>query len=269
VEAVRDGGDVRITSTDLAPQMIQIAVWNSDSYIPEQVRREIFSAHYTSGKAGGTGLGLAIVDQIVREHRGTVGCESVEGDGTTFRITIPASSSPRRPASSQLPAALGAENAALAHPPPTRPSKDAAKVTFKDASFKDASFKDASVDVVIVDDDLFIREGWEATLTDIAVETFPSGEAFLASLSATPDRYRHLRCVITDYHLGSDLAMNGSALAEALRGRTNATICISSDADIGAIERPSDDIVLLEKGLMSWPDLARRLSIESTLAVLH
>jgi len=42
--------------------------------------------------AGGSGLGLAIVDRIVTDHGGTLGIVSVEGQGTTVSVTIPAAS---------------------------------------------------------------------------------------------------------------------------------------------------------------------------------
>jgi signal transduction histidine kinase len=40
---------------------------------------------------GGTGLGLAIVKEVVDAHRGEVTCTSSPGQGTVFRITLPAS----------------------------------------------------------------------------------------------------------------------------------------------------------------------------------
>jgi signal transduction histidine kinase len=41
-------------------------------------------------ETGGSGLGLAIVKSIVEAHGGQIGVESVPGQGTTFRIALPA-----------------------------------------------------------------------------------------------------------------------------------------------------------------------------------
>ena len=42
-----------------------------------------------SRETGGTGLGLSIVRHVANNHRGTVTVESTEGEGSTFRLTIP------------------------------------------------------------------------------------------------------------------------------------------------------------------------------------
>jgi signal transduction histidine kinase len=39
---------------------------------------------------GGTGLGLSIVYQIIRDHSGTINVRSLEGQGTTITIELPA-----------------------------------------------------------------------------------------------------------------------------------------------------------------------------------
>ncbi len=55
---------------------------------PDQVER-LFEPF--SSTTGGTGLGLSIVYQIIRDHGGTINVRSLEGQGTTITIELPAS----------------------------------------------------------------------------------------------------------------------------------------------------------------------------------
>ena len=51
---------------------------------------KIFDPGFTTKGVGvGTGLGLSILYKIVKKHDGTIDCESVQGQGTTFAIRIP------------------------------------------------------------------------------------------------------------------------------------------------------------------------------------
>ena len=41
-------------------------------------------------RKGGTGLGLALVQRVVQAHQGSVSVDSIGGQGTTFRVELPA-----------------------------------------------------------------------------------------------------------------------------------------------------------------------------------
>ncbi|PWW08528.1 signal transduction histidine kinase [Paenibacillus cellulosilyticus] len=62
--------------------------------IAEEDLPHVFERFYKADKArtsskGGSGLGLAIAATIVRQHGGTINASSVQGQGTTFEVTIP------------------------------------------------------------------------------------------------------------------------------------------------------------------------------------
>lgn len=83
VKAGRNGADVEIDVRDDGPG------------IPEEQLVHIFE-RFSRGDAGetqrvgGTGLGLAISKSLVELHGGTIGAESTHGEGSTFRIRLPA-----------------------------------------------------------------------------------------------------------------------------------------------------------------------------------
>ena len=75
-------------------QGIRISVADRGPGIPEEFRSKIFSkfaqADSTDSRAqGGTGLGLSISKAIVEEHFGSIGFDTIDGDGTTFYIDLP------------------------------------------------------------------------------------------------------------------------------------------------------------------------------------
>ena len=56
---------------------------------PEQLAR-IYDPFFTTKSIGrGTGLGLSISYGIVREHDGSLRCDSAVGQGTRFTLTMP------------------------------------------------------------------------------------------------------------------------------------------------------------------------------------
>lgn len=70
---------------------VEVQVADNGVGIPDDVVERIFEPFFTTKPTGsGTGLGLSLSHEIVTQrHRGTMDAESVEGKGTTFRITLP------------------------------------------------------------------------------------------------------------------------------------------------------------------------------------
>jgi PAS domain S-box-containing protein len=104
-----DGGAVRLR---LAPEggAVRLAVRDSGLGIPPKEQARIFEKFYrldpmlTRG-INGTGLGLYIVRELVQRFEGKVWVESIEGEGSTFFVELPAAERPRADRRRQEPAA--------------------------------------------------------------------------------------------------------------------------------------------------------------------
>ena len=83
-------GLIRISSR-LADDMVEVRIADTGCGMPADVKKRIFEPFFTTKAVGkGTGQGLAIAyDVIVHKHGGRLEVESVEGEGTTFVISIP------------------------------------------------------------------------------------------------------------------------------------------------------------------------------------
>jgi two-component system, cell cycle sensor histidine kinase and response regulator CckA len=95
---------------DLRPgTYARLRVIDTGEGIPAEVLPRIFEPFYTTKDEGkGTGLGLAMVYGIVRNHHGTVSCQSSPGAGASFTIHLPAIvEEPTAPAPAEQPAAPG------------------------------------------------------------------------------------------------------------------------------------------------------------------
>jgi C4-dicarboxylate-specific signal transduction histidine kinase len=89
---VRDGGREAILQVRTGREEGRVWAEVSDNGpgIPGSNLAMVFDPFYTTKQPGkGTGLGLNIVYRIVTKYRGTVTAESVEGEGTTFRVQFP------------------------------------------------------------------------------------------------------------------------------------------------------------------------------------
>lgn len=63
---------------------------DTGSGISKDDQNRVFQPFFTTGKEGGMGLGLSICRSIVQNHRGAINFETEPGEGTTFRVHLPA-----------------------------------------------------------------------------------------------------------------------------------------------------------------------------------
>ena len=81
--------------------MVEIAVTDQGVGIPADELERIFERFYRVDPAraratGGTGLGLSIVKHVAATTAARCGCGVVEGEGSTFTLTLPARVDARR-----------------------------------------------------------------------------------------------------------------------------------------------------------------------------
>ncbi len=86
-ETERDSKDITI-STDFSDSHLRITVADNGGGVPEQLAGKMFSNRFTT-KTGGHGFGLIVCRKIIENHNGVIEVESVQGQGTTFKIAIP------------------------------------------------------------------------------------------------------------------------------------------------------------------------------------
>jgi PAS domain S-box-containing protein len=78
-----------VTRVDGSQVIAEIA--DTGSGIPSEQLARIYDPFFTTKSIGrGTGLGLSIAYGIVREHDGTIHCDSAVGQGTRFTMALPA-----------------------------------------------------------------------------------------------------------------------------------------------------------------------------------
>lgn len=89
VEAMPDGGTIRIETERDPEQTAIVRLIDQGCGIPEEKLRQIGEPFFTT-KETGTGLGMMVSQKIVEHHGGRVEIESEVGVGTTVMVLLPA-----------------------------------------------------------------------------------------------------------------------------------------------------------------------------------
>lgn len=156
VDAMPDGGCLRLATRLLPSQEVEVAVADTGAGMaPEVLKRAMDPFFTTKPKGKGTGLGLALAYSIVKAHRGRMELHSEPGRGTQVRMHFPPMAvPPRLPPASAGPTAV--------HPPRN---------------------------ILLVDDDDLLRATLPAMLASLGhrVGVADSGPTALAALNWGPE----------------------------------------------------------------------------------
>ena len=88
-ESIAQEGIITISTQDKNDHLI-ISITDTGCGISSEELSKIFDPFYTTKPVGkGTGLGLSVSYGIVKQYGGEIHCDSKEGEGTTFSVTLP------------------------------------------------------------------------------------------------------------------------------------------------------------------------------------
>ncbi|MDR6845983.1 signal transduction histidine kinase [Flavobacterium granuli] len=77
-------------TTSFNENRVEIVVKDNGSGIPKAIKNKIMQPFFTTKPTGeGTGLGLSLSYDIVKAHDGELKVETIEGEGSTFIISLP------------------------------------------------------------------------------------------------------------------------------------------------------------------------------------
>jgi signal transduction histidine kinase len=93
-EGASERNEIKVSAQPAGDGRVVVEVSDTGCGIPPEQQRRIFDPFFTTKPVGvGTGLGLSISRNIVERLGGEISFESALGEGTTFRVLLPAADS--------------------------------------------------------------------------------------------------------------------------------------------------------------------------------
>lgn len=188
-DAMPEGGRVEIRTRSEGPDdsVVLLEVADTGTGMTDEVAARIFEPFFTTKPRGqGTGLGMSTAYGIVERAGGTIDVETAPGEGTTFRIRMPATT-----------------------------DEDEAAVPVRRARADASPAPDRRAAILLVDDDLPVLEIARIILERrgyrvITAESGPAGLRAALAMDRPPD------LLLTDLVMPE---MSGQKLAEQVRSR--------------------------------------------------
>lgn len=93
LKSMPEGGDVTIQLDSLDDATLQLSVRDTGCGIPANALDKVFEMFYSHEHSNpawqpGTGVGLSLVKELLKRHGADIKVESIEGQGTTFTLTL-------------------------------------------------------------------------------------------------------------------------------------------------------------------------------------
>jgi len=89
IQAIPKEGTITI-KTRVEKKSISVEIADTGKGIDPGHIKNVFDPFFTTKSPGeGTGLGLSIASRIIKEHKGTISCQSVLNKGAVFIVTLP------------------------------------------------------------------------------------------------------------------------------------------------------------------------------------
>ncbi|WNG48243.1 PAS domain-containing protein [Archangium minus] len=106
----KTGGEIRLVTRMQGTTQVAVEIQDNGCGIPVENLERIFEPFFTTKPVGeGTGLGLSISHDIIRALGGVMSVDSLEGQGSTFRVFLPVAEVAGQQESEEEPEALEAE----------------------------------------------------------------------------------------------------------------------------------------------------------------